>query len=277
MTASASVPPRGAPRGPATITVRHLSRPPTAATPRHWYGGHAFETHFLNALSSTFPEGERFFIAAVRHYAPQVSDPRLQAQVTAFVGQEGQHSRAHDGHMALLREQGFGGIDRANAVLRRVCRWYLRHAPRYSLALTIAIEHVTAVFAHHLLSDPERWLVPMHPDMRPLWRWHAVEETEHKAVAFDVYRATGGGEVMRLVAMVHVMVFVFAEFLGRHLYLLHRDGVLGDGAGWRRGTRFLWGRGGLLRLVFRDLFTYLRPGFHPWQRDDRQLLADTRL
>ena len=115
----------------------------------------------------------------------------------------------------------------------------------------------------------------MHPDMRPLWRWHAMEEMEHKAVAFDVYQTTGGGELLRACTMLQVMVFMFAEFFGRHLYLLYKDGVLGDAAGWKRGTRWLWGRGGLLRMLYRDLFAYLRPGFHPWQRDDRQLLADS--
>ena len=125
----------------AGITVRRLPEPPSAATPRHWFAGHAFETHFFNALSSTFPEGERFFIQAVRHYAPQVSDPVLQAQVAAFIGQEGQHSREHDAHMDLLCQQGFGGLARANGVLRAVTRWYVRHFPRYSLATTMAIEH----------------------------------------------------------------------------------------------------------------------------------------
>ena len=247
------------------------------ATPRHWFGGLAFETHFFNALSSTFPEGERFFIQAVRHHAPQIADPTLQAQVEAFVGQEGQHSREHDAHMDLLVAQGFAGLARANAVLRKITRWQVRHFPRYALAVTIAIEHVTAVFAHHLLSNSERWLEPMHADMQPLWRWHAIEEMEHKAVAFDVYRATGGGEVLRGVAMTQVMLFMFAEFFARHLYLLYRDQQLATASDWRRGIRFLWGRDGLLRRVFRDLFTYLRPGFHPWQRDDRQLLADALL
>lgn len=263
--------------GVQRITVRRLAHAPSAVTPKHWFAGHGFETHFFNALSSTFPEGERFFIGAVRHYAPQISDPALQAQVTAFAGQEGQHSREHDAHMAMLCGQGFAGLSRANAVLKSVTRWYLRHLPRFSLAMTTAIEHVTAVFAHHLLSDPARWLDPMHPDMQPLWRWHAIEETEHKAVAFDVYQATGGGVLLRNFAMIQVMLFMFLEIFGRHLYLLHKDGLLGDTAGWCRGTRFLWGRRGLLRLVYRDLFAYLRPSFHPWQRDDRRLLAETKL
>lgn len=265
------------PAGAQRITVRHLPDPPTAATPRHWFAGQAFETHFFNALSSTFPEGERFFVAAVRHYAPQIADPDLRAQVVAFAGQEGQHSREHDAHMAMLCDQGFSGLARANAVVKTITRWYLRHLPRFSLAMTTAIEHVTAVFAHHLLNDPERWLDPMHQEMQSLWRWHAVEETEHKAVAFDVYEATGGGVLLRNVVMIEVMLFLFLEFFGRHLYLLYKDGVLGDASGWRRGIRFLWGRHGLLRLVYRDLFAYLKPGFHPWQRDDRPLLAETKL
>ena len=61
----------------------------------------------------------------------------------------------------------------------------------FALALTLTIEHVTAIFAA-TLRDQARLCESMHTDYRLLWRWHAVE-IEHKAVAFDVYEQTGGG------------------------------------------------------------------------------------
>ena len=32
------------------------------------------------------------------------------------------------------------------------------------------------------------------PAMAKLWRWHALEETEHKAVAFDVFQQVSGNK-----------------------------------------------------------------------------------
>ena len=54
------------------------------------------------------------------------------------------------------------------------------------LLSTIALEHFTAMMAetharHQDLFDKA------HPEVEKLWRWHAMEETEHKAVAYDVF------------------------------------------------------------------------------------------
>ena len=81
---------------PMSIRVRELDQGPDENTPRYWFGGDVFITHFFNALSSTFPEGERFFIRSVRRYADRIDNAALAREVTAFVGQEGRHSKAHD-------------------------------------------------------------------------------------------------------------------------------------------------------------------------------------
>ncbi|MBM4204256.1 MAG: metal-dependent hydrolase [Gammaproteobacteria bacterium] len=59
------------------ITVRRIAIQPSAATPKYWFGGLPFETHFFNALSTTFPEGERFFIQSVRIHSGTIGDPGL--------------------------------------------------------------------------------------------------------------------------------------------------------------------------------------------------------
>ena len=222
------------------IIPRKILRQPQIASPKHWYDNKTFETHFFNALSSTFPEGERFFIISVRNYAAQITDPKLKEQVERFISQEGQHSREHEAHLKLLADQGFALLIRMNRWERGVMRWFAKTLPRYALALTLTIEHVTAIFAATLLSNQARLCESMHTDYRLLWRWHAVEEIEHKAVAFDVYEQTGGGVGLRRLAAMQVAVFFPAILFLRHGLLLAKDGVLFDFAQWRGVVSFYW-------------------------------------
>lgn len=258
-----------------TISVRAINVKPTDATPRYWFAGSAFESHFFNALSSTFPEGERFFIQSVRRYAPEISDPALNSEIAAFAGQEGQHSLQHDEHVEILVRQGYKKLVRLNDIQRKVMRVFLNRVPRFSLALTVGVEHLTAILAHQMLSDP-RWLDAMDEDMRLLWRWHAVEEIEHKAVAFDVYQATrppsSTGFALRGAAMVEATLATMAEVFFRHLYLLWKDKRLFNRSEWSRGIRFLWGREGLLRSVAADYRRYWQRDFHPWEQDNESLI-----
>ncbi len=50
----------------------------------------------------------------------------------------------------------------------------------------MALEHFTAILAHQLLADP-RHLEGAEKETADLWRWHAVEEIEHKGVAYDTW------------------------------------------------------------------------------------------
>jgi predicted metal-dependent hydrolase len=255
------------------IVVRKITRRPNSETPKYWIDDSAFETHFFNALSTTFPVGERFFIQAVRGYADRVTDPELKSQVEAFTKQEGQHSREHDSHVELLVAQGYPAIDKFNEFAHSATRWFTQKMPRYSLAMTTAVEHLTAIVADELMTNEARYLGRMSPEMGFMWHWHAVEEAEHKAVAFDVYQATGGDYPMRVLAMLQTLPAFMVEIFFRHSYLLWQDGRLFDLNEWRRGFPFLWSRGGLLRSLVRGSGVYFRRDFHPSQMDNKDQIA----
>src|SRR5204863_3376258 len=70
-----------------------------------------------------------------------------------------------------------------------------------NLAFTASLEHYTATLAETLLTDPDARAEIGHDGVRHLLMWHALEEAEHKAVAFDVYRHMGGTERMRVITM----------------------------------------------------------------------------
>ncbi|WP_163614760.1 metal-dependent hydrolase, partial [Klebsiella pneumoniae] len=82
-----------------------------------------------------------------------------------------------------LRALGYD-IDRLEGGAKRRIRFAQQKLhPSRQLAATAALEHLTAIMADCLLSNP-RWLEGADPTMARLWRWHALEETEHKAVAY---------------------------------------------------------------------------------------------
>ncbi len=261
---------------PVSIHVRELDQGPDENTPRYWFGNDIFVTHFFNALSSTFPEGERFFIRSVRRYADQIDNGPLAREVTAFVGQEGRHSKAHDVHVALLVNQGYGVLRNINRIQRVVMTWLNDSAPRLSLALTTAIEHVTAVTAHQILEHPDIWTDAMDPSMQRLWRWHAVEETEHKAVAFDVYQQADGSVWLRRLAMVDATFGFLAEIFMRHSLMLIKDRQFRPTV-LLRGFTTLFGRDGFVRALLPHLMDFYRRDFHPWDHENRALLEKRKL
>ncbi len=261
------------------IPVRKGPDGPNHDTPRYWFDNDPFMSHFFNAISSMFPEGERFFIRSVRHYADDLCNPQLREQVRAFVQQEAQHFKEHDNHAALLSAQGFGVLARLNQIAASGLNWTSKHMPRFALASTIATEHITAVFADRVLHRSDLWLQPMVPEMRQLWRWHAIEETEHKAVAYDVYQeclGQGGssGLWLRRLAMGQVLVAFFVETFVRHSLLLIKDRQCSPRV-LRRGLGKLWGRQGLIRSFHPEIWRFFRADFHPWQRNNSKLLEDS--
>lgn len=257
------------------IEKRDLKFGREIAPPRWWHSGDPGRTAFFNALSSTFPVGEKFFMTSVRHYRDGAPAP-LRGQIDDFLYQESMHSREH---VVFNRQAEDAGYDIAPLEdrARRTIAWVKRRSPLQQLAATCALEHFTATLAHDALADPEH-LGGATIEAKRLWQWHAMEEIEHKAVAFDAYlNATRNMTPFRrwlkrsLVMCVTTMRFHYVIFRNT-ADLLRQDGR-NDWATWRPLLSYLYRRPGMLRLLLLGVFTYMRPGFHPWKIDDRALLA----
>ena len=236
-----------------------------------WHPAGRHVSHFFNALSIFFPEGETFFIESVRHYKDRIHSPRLAAEVKAFVGQEGVHSREHRRYNRALVRAGLPVEQLEAHVAQHLETVRGRLTPAQALGVTIALEHFTAIMADALLSNDDT-LAGADPRLAAIWRWHAIEETDHKAVAYDVYAATVGTGLGAYLTRVHTMIgatviFWFLVFR-YHLALVRADGVATDLRGWWRLFRFLWVSPGDLRLIVRPWLGYFRRAFHPWQHDN---------
>ena len=254
----------------STLTVRKLNVDLSGGFARHWLGGDVYRTAFMNALSMSFPLGEQMFIDSVRAAPPDaIADPVLRAEVKDFVGQEASHRYVHQQVNAELARQGYDYTMEPQIKIR-VER--IRKLPVTDrLAITCALEHYTAMLADYVLRHPD-FLAGAEPRLRTLWTWHAAEETEHKAVAYDVYRAAGGGYAKRALWYLHVSLVFWIDTSMQTLHNLRRDGALRRLETWTSAARTWFGRQGLAWHLLRPGLAYLSPRFHPWQHDNRALL-----
>jgi len=235
-----------------------------------WHGGDVFKTAFFNALSLQFPRGEQQFIDSVRTYRDQVKDPKLLSDIRGFIGQESLHSREHEDYNAALAQRGYD-LDHMHKRFNAHMEYVYSKPPHLRLAGTCAAEHYTAVLAHGLLNNP-KWLEGASPRIQALWRWHAIEEIEHKSVAYDVFQSEIGIPRVRILLFFVVSYNFFKFSFLNTCNMLRTEGKLWSPMTWLKGLNFLWGYPGVFRKSLPHIFSYLKKDFHPWELDDSKNL-----
>ncbi len=257
-----------------TITPRDRRFGRGEKTGRWWLAGDPYQSALYNALSATFPKGEAYFVESVREFR-DAADPRLAGEIRAFTTQEVIHSREH---LAFNKRAADAGYDLTS--LERTVDESLKlleGRPKIlDLASTMALEHFTAIIAHELLANPTH-LSGADPASADLWRWHAVEEIEHKGVAYDTWllATKDWPRFKRWRVKAIIMLLVTRNFVEHRtagaLELLRQDGL----TGWKTMARLLWtmwGSPGMFRKVGSAWLKYFLPAFHPWNEDDRELI-----
>jgi predicted metal-dependent hydrolase len=219
--------------------------------------------------------GEAFFVESVREFRDG-APPKLAEEIKAFTTQEAIHSREHDAFNKRAAGAGYD-LSRLEARVDKRLTVTRSKPPIVSLAATMALEHFTAILAHQLLANPKH-LAGADPEAADLWRWHAVEEIEHKGVAYDtwLHATRDWPRFKRWKVKAKVMLFITRNFLvdrtAGALEMMRQDGVTGLDA-WRRLLWYLWVRPGMFRKIAGAWVKFFLPGFHPWDEDDRHLLS----
>jgi uncharacterized protein len=281
---------------PTPIIRRRVNIEFDPAKARGWHLNRKDREDFLNAVSFLFPPGEKFFIQSVQNYQDRITEPVLKEQVKRFIYQEAMHTKEHI-RCNLALNQTFPNGHKIEEFATAMLARNRRFAPKVTqLACTCALEHFTAILADNLLRMQERFLSDSDPAFAALWLWHAVEETEHKAVCFDVYQQVSGKGVLsylhRVISMFAItVVFIFALFVAfRQLEKGKKDqqdnrATAGPGNG--PASRNSAGRPGLWHLLKETIsmvqkarmsrrlyFDYYRPSFHPWDHNNAHLIEE---
>lgn len=239
-------------------------------TPRHWCGGDPVLTHILNAYTLLVPGNEGYYIRSLKRWMPKLSDPAMRTMVAQFMLQEGQHGAGHLRCWQMLEAQGYRIAGFQRPVDAFLYRFLEPITPmRLRIAMVACVEHVNAYLGHEFLK--QELLRDADPDLRALFEWHFAEEIEHKHVVFDVLQVQSGNYLLRVLAAGLVLPLFYLLMSVGALLLLRQDGLLGRRATWKQVRQHLFSRDHMARRTCRYVFDYLRPGFHPWQLDDREL------
>jgi len=269
MTAAQSVP-----AGERPIKPRRMAFDMTQLREKYFFRGNPILSTLMYALSASFPDGERFFIDSVRHYQPRIDDPALNDQIRGFIGQEAHHSRIHEDFNARAQELGVD-MQRVDRQFKRRLKFARkRFTPAQQLAVTAALEHVTATLAQWTLENPEAGVGTgnEHSPLREMLVWHAMEEIEHKAVAFDVYRSAVNDEKQRIAIARIVFRTFWMQMALAQLKLLWSDRKLPSWRHVREAWHFMWGPKGFRSWSEPEFKRYLQPGFHPNDIDQSHLI-----
>lgn len=241
---------------------------------RHWFGGDVIKTALLDGLSIFLPEGERYFIRSLKHYAPQLQDEELAAEINGYSVQEAYHTREHRDYNLAMASLGYD-VDEMERPVK--LGFDLTKNPLYQLALTCAIEHVTATLSSVILRKPDL-LDEADPAYRRLWMWHALEELEHKAVALDVFNevtkdfSSWHRYLLRVIAM-NATLIPFITIVLRNVRLYAQtDGVKTGLRFWLRLTWLVLFAPGYWRRCMLPSLRYYLPWFDPRNSDDTQLV-----
>ncbi len=250
--------------------------------PKKWMRNDSIATYLGNVLSLLFPAGESFFVHTIRNYRDFPVDAEMKKDLVGFVGQENMHSIRHADLNKYFDDMGCGWIRKfAEFYLETVFGVFKLLPRRHQLAMTVALEHMTAVVSEKFLAR-EFFVYHQHPSMRAIFVWHSIEEIEHKDVVFNLYKKVGGNYFER------VFYFFFSFFalnfsvcLLITLFTIH-DRTIFNPYEMIKGIWFQIGWNGFYNPIFRGAFTYLKPGFHPWDEDTsglvqkwRNILAET--
>ncbi|MFM2416791.1 MAG: hypothetical protein RL385_1514 [Pseudomonadota bacterium] len=257
------------------IVVRNLRFKLDDDVPQYWLGGARSVSLLLDHLSVIFPPGEAFFMESVRALEASVRNPELRAEIRAFHAQEGLHGREHRRHNQRLRKFGYP-VDAIDGSARRLLGLAKLALPRSGrLAVTAALEHFTALLAQVAL-PADSFLAKGHPEMSALWRWHAAEENEHAAVAYDLLHEASGSYARRVGIMALTTLGFIGKVLQHQAMMMHADGILFDVREWAALYHFLFRDPAIVARVFKPYFSYYKPSFHPHQMKCVELLATWR-
>ena len=259
------------------------------SVPEYWMNGSAGLTHFMTALSALFPAGEKFFIDSVRAVRnfPQIKDNEaLQKEISAFIGQEAMHTHEHAGFNQSAQKYGHD-VNLLENYTDKVIQGFRKTASfigkpfgvnqqMIDLIGTTALEHFTATIASELLRNGHIQELMTDETMKTMWLWHAVEENEHKAVAYDVfegvfgqgfkaYAARTGGLVMAMAVLFVVQTYFVAR-------LLREDNKLNIESLKDIYTYAYSPSKGIITGMGREMLAYFKLGFHPNDLDTASLL-----
>lgn len=239
---------------------------------KFWLDNCPVKTFFANTLSLIIPEAEKFFINSVRTFYNDIHHPALKSAAKKFIQQEANHRRAHTAYNQQIIQQFYPNLSLKLFNFPLPSLFAIMFGKKMRLAMSAVGEHFTAVLADFELRTSK--IFDRAPnEIVTLWHWHCLEEIEHKSVVFDVLKHVKVGYIRRTIGFFAMSCFIFSAFCRVFYYMAKQEKLHKNWLFFKYTLKFFWKDPGLFSKSIKPYFAYLRPSFHPWQQDNKDLIV----
>lgn len=260
-----------------SIPPRHLRFSIPENPSKYWHSGSDIKTYHFNALALFLPQLEKMLVLSLKKGLQDVICPTLKSEVASLVAQEAIHGRAFAqyckqivfSHYACPKQYSLWFF----RVLAGLCN---RFSSTFHYALSAAGEHFTAIAADLFLRQ-SAWFTDVPPAHSAIWRWHCIEEIEHKSVAFDVFEETNGNYFVRVLGMLMMSLFFLLLYVKPIWCMMKQDQKHKSLGFYRRALQFYLGKGGLFRSLRKSYCDYFKPSFHPAKHQNDDLITQWKI
>lgn len=263
-------------RLPASFPVRRMDYN-FENTPKYWCANDPAMTHYFTGLSTLFPEGESYFVRSVRALREHAKlNEALDREISAFIGQEAMHSKEHHAFHISAQKHGLNpeSLEKITGIVLKGLEKVF--SKKWNLLVTVGLEHYTAVLVVSMMETVNEYMTDK--TIRDLWLWHSVEETEHKAVAFDLYEYLYGNGLNAYLPRVTIFTLSLILITGLstiyQIVLMKRDKQLSNLKTWQNFFNFAAKQ---YKTFIPKFFEYYRYDFHPNQTNEKNLVATTKI
>ena len=263
-------------RLPASFPVRRMDYN-FENTPKYWCANDPAMTHYFTGLSTLFPEGESYFVRSVRALREHAKlNEGLDREISAFIGQEAMHSKEHHAFHISAQQHGMNpeSLEKVTGIVLKGLEKVF--SKKWNLLVTVGLEHYTAVLVVSMMETVNEYMTDK--TIRDLWLWHSVEETEHKAVAFDLYEYLYGNGLNAYLPRVTIFTLSLILITGLstiyQIVLMKRDKQLSNLKTWQNFFNFAAKQ---YKTFIPKFFEYYRYDFHPNQTNEKNLVATTKI
>jgi len=198
-------------------------------TDPHWIPGEPELASMANGASLTMPYLEPFLIKTIRDSLTHIEDPLLREEIDGFAQQEAHHYQMHRKFNNLLKRKGYPELAHIEEQMKASYAKLSQRSLQVRMAYTAGFEAMTMGITKWLIGDRLRLFAGADPQATSFILWHMVEETEHKCVAYDAYKAVYGTGLKsyfyRMIGVFHGSLDVIRYSRKAYQMMLKKDGL----------------------------------------------------
>ncbi|WP_108787931.1 metal-dependent hydrolase [Erythrobacter sp. Alg231-14] len=216
---------------------------------------------FANAFTLHVPYFEKYLVRSMIAARGKITDEKLKRDVDAIIGQEAHHADAFIKFNDLLKRR----YPKAQAMEEHAKYGFKDRLKKDDfktlVGFTAGYETFTFLAGMLFLDNYDEWMADSDPKVKALWVWHQVEEVEHAAVAFDVYKHFfADDENFRRRMVLSAFWHIVSETFKAYLHMCKVEGWFSNPIRAARAMGFI------TRVVSQMIWNarpVMRSGYHP--------------